>query len=72
MEVEELEVDVDGLVDVTVPLLDVVVVVVVLDVEVDVAYVPPVAVVVAVEEAVDGRIADVETGELDLRVKVCV
>ena len=52
MEVEELEVDVDGLVDVTVPLLDV---------------------VVAVEEAVDGRIeAAVETGELDFLVKVGV
>jgi hypothetical protein len=52
VEVEELEVDVDGLVDVTVPLLDV---------------------VVAVEEAVDGRIeAAVETGELDFLVKVGV
>ena len=52
MEVEELEVDVDGVVDVTVPLLDV---------------------VVAVEEAVDGRIeAAVETGELDFLVKVGV
>ena len=52
MEVEELEVDVDGLVDVTVPLLDV---------------------VVAVEEAVDGRIeAAVETGEFDFLVKVGV
>ena len=45
--------------------------VVVLDVDVDVAYVPPVDVLVAVEEAVDGRIAaTVETGEFDFLVNV--
>ena len=50
-----------------------VVVVGVLDVVVDVAYVPLLDVVVPVDEAVDGRIeATVETGELDFLVKVGV
>ena len=48
-----------------------VVLVVVLDVVVDVEYVPLLDVVVPVEEAVDGRIAEpVDTGDSDFLVKV--
>ena len=50
-----------------------VVVVVVLDVVVDVAYVPLLDVVVPVEEAVDGKSAEpVATGEFDFLVNVGV
>ena len=50
-----------------------VVVVVVLDVEVDVAYVPLLDVVVPVDEAVDGKSAEpMATGEFDFLVNVGV